>query len=168
MTSTRAPDTPDAAPPEAEEAYAYAIRLLAQAPRTESLLRDRLARAGFGDATEVVLGRLVAARLVDDAAYARDFVEGRARRRPLGRDLLLVELEARGIDASAAARALDDVGYDEGAAAAELASRRLARLTSLPLPEQARKLFAFLAGRGFSQEVAEAAVRQVLPPEGWD
>lgn len=167
MTATPAPEAVLGG--DTEDAYAYAIRLLAQAPRTERLIRDRLERAGFdAGTTDAAVARLATARLVDDDAYARDFVEARARRRPLSRTLLMGELEARGVDPVAAALAVEAVGHDEQQAAIELATSRLARLTSFSLPEQARRLYSFLASRGFAEDVAEAALRKVLPPEGWD
>lgn len=166
--SAAGPDAPPGPGSAGDRAYAYAIRLLAQAPRTARALSERLERAGFRDQAEQVVARLAAERVLDDDAYAVDFVEARIRRRPLGRDALLTELEGRGIAADAARQALERAGYDESAAALAAASGRLPRLEPLPLKEQARRLYAFLGSRGFSEEAADAAVRRVLPPDGWD
>jgi SOS response regulatory protein OraA/RecX len=86
----------------------------------------------------------------------------------MGRHPLAAELEARGIARAIAEQVLDEAGSDEAATAIALAQGRLRRLIHLPLEMQAARLYRFLAGRGFSEEVAEQAVRNVLPPEGWD
>ena len=111
--------------------------------------------------------RLEELRLVDDAAFARAWVEERG---PRGRSpaLLVRELEERGVARGVAEAAVAAENMDEVAQARTLAGRWLGRVAGLPLERQALRLAGMLGRRGFEAEVVEEAVRSVLPPEGWD
>ena len=160
--------------PEAEDeqdaygkAMARAGRLLGSRPRATEELRDRLIRAGYdAPCVDRVVARLLELGLLDDEAFARQWVEERSSRR--GAAALIAELGARGVDRVVAERALEEAGADERSAAVALALTQLRRVASLPLRTQASRLTSALARRGYSPEVVRDAVRAVLPPEGWD
>jgi regulatory protein len=144
-------------------------RLLAIRARTRVEMVERLADAGF-DAEVVArtVDRLEELGLVDDAAFARTWIEERARTKHRPPAVLLEELAAKGVDPEIAAAALEEVGPDESAQATELAWRVLRRHSGKPLQQQAASLMAALLRKGFSEEASEEAVKTVLPPEGWD
>ncbi len=143
-------------------------RLLVRRAHTEAELRTRLATAGFdAEMIDATIERLGCLKLVDDTAFAGQWVEERAIRKGLGPLKLRAELEAKGVATEAIEQALAETG-DELTRATELAAGRLSRLARLPLQKQGTRLFAWLVGRGFDAEIAEAAARAVLPPEGWD
>ena len=151
----------------AEEALARAGRLLARRPRTEAELRHRLTDAGLSeDAVAAALERLRALRLVDDEAFARQWVEERARTRPRSGAALRAELHAKGIAGEVAESAV--AGFDDEAQALALAERSLPRLAGNSPSVQALKLHRLLLRRGFDAAVAERTARALLPPEGWD
>lgn len=151
------------------EAMARAGRLLAARPRSEVELRARLTDAGFEpEIVESVVERLRTLGLVDDAAFALQWVQERAGRKKVSPRVLLHELQAKGIDREVAEAALAQAAVDEVAQATELASRYVRRVASKPLREQAARIGQMLARRGFSSETCETAVKSVLPPEGWD
>jgi regulatory protein len=144
-------------------------KLLAVRARSESELRDRLLAKEFPeDEIEAALTRLRELRLIDDAAFAADWVEQRATSKGLGPDRLRIELKAKGIAREVIDAALAECGTDHLAKARELAAQQIRKVVHLPLPRQAARLQGFLARRGFSAEVVDSAVRAVLPPEGWD
>lgn len=144
-------------------------RLLAIRSRSRVEMVERLADAGF-DAEVVArtVDRLEELGLVDDAAFARTWIEERARTKRRSPSVLLEELGAKGVDPEIAAAALAEAGPDEVVQATEVAARLLRRHTHEPLKEQAARLMTALLRRGFSEEASEEAVRSVLPPEGWD
>ena len=112
-------------------------------------------------------GGLVA--LLDDvAAIARQWVRERASRKSLSSRALLHELTGKGIDRGVAEEALAEAGLNETAQAIELASRYVRRVASKPLRDQASRIHEMLSRRGYATETCEAAVKAVLPPEGWD
>lgn len=151
------------------EAMARAGRLLATRPRTEKELSDRLAGAGFEPAVvAAALDRLRGLGLVNDEDFAVQWVEERSTRKKLSARALLHELHGKGVPADVAEAALEKAGLDEGTQATELAARYARRVATKPLREQFTRIQQMLTRRGYSFEVAEAAARKVLPPEGWD
>jgi regulatory protein len=151
------------------EAMGRAGRLLATRPRTERELTDRLSDAGFEPSVvEATLARLKTLGLVDDQAFAVQWVEERSARKKLSRRALLHELRGKGVPADLAEAALGEAAVDEEAQAADLAARYVRRVATKPLAEQFTRIQQMLARRGYAYDVAEAAARAVLPPEGWD
>ncbi|MDO8614732.1 MAG: RecX family transcriptional regulator [Dehalococcoidia bacterium] len=148
---------------ELEEAEAHhlalssALHLLAYRPRSEAELRERLARKGVRpDVLGAAIARLRELSLIDDAAFARTWVEGRERTSPRSRRLLASELRAKGVQAAVAQRSAEMV--DEAGAAYRAALKRAAALKSAPYAEFRRKLGDLLMRRGFEYETASAAI----------
>lgn len=162
MSETREVADPD---PAYEAAMARAGGFLARRPHSEAELRRKL---DLDDEVlaDRVMGRLFELRLVDDAAFAAQWVSERRARK--GRRALKAELEARGVDPEAIADALSIGEAGESSRAIDLAARHLSKVAGKPLERQAASIMALLLRRGFEEEVAEAATRAVLPPEGWD
>ena len=106
--------------------------------------------------------------MVDDAEFARQWIEERSARKKLSARALVYELRGKGVAADVAEAALAGAGVDETAQATELATRYVRRVASKPLAEQFTRIQQMLSRRGYSYEVAEAAARAVLPPAGWD
>ena len=102
------------------------LRKLAARARTRHELAQALAAKQVPDAvSRSVLDRFQAAGLVDDAAFAADWVESRQGRRHLSAAALRRELQAKGVDSDHIDAALSAVDADdEYAAALDLARRR--------------------------------------------
>ncbi len=168
LATAKAPDTRAANGDAHQRAMARAGRWLALRPLTVAEMRRRLTAGGFDTETiEGAIARLLELGLLDDLAFAEQLVEERARK-GLGPEALRAELEAKGIDSDTAEAALAGSRNDETQRATEVAAKLLKRLVDRPLPKQAASLQQGLARRGFSEEAVGAAVRTVLPPEGWD
>ncbi len=151
------------------EAMQRAGHLLSTRPRTEHEMRARLGAAGFGnDVVDRTVERLVELKLIDDAAFALQWIEERARLKGRAPEALVAELAAKGIERELAETALAAAGIDEEAQAKAMAARLLTRVAHKPLAEQGLALMGMLMSRGFSEETAEAGARSALPPEGWD
>ncbi len=142
-----------------EMVYDKALTLLNSRPRSEAEIRQRLLRKGIAkEQIAAALERLRRAGLVDDAGFARYWVENRATFRPKGKRALRAEMRAKGLPAKEIDRALADA--DDAAAAAKLAAARAPRLKGLPLPEFKRKLGSYLARRGIDYETISEAVER--------
>jgi regulatory protein len=151
------------------EAMERSGRLLARRARSETEVRDALTRSSFDRAiVDMTLARLSDLGLVDDLAFARQWIEERGEGKGLGPRRLLAELRAKGVDQDTVRQAIEEVGLDDEAQARELAAGLLRKVANRPLGQQAMRLQQMLVGRGFSMDVAISAVRTVLPPEGWD
>ena len=152
-----------------KEAMERAGRMLALRSRTEKEIRDRLTEAEFdGDVVEDTVARLYELELLDDVAFARQWIEERAERKGLGPRALLSELYRKGVDRTDAEQAFAESGLDEEAQAKEQAARLVRKVIRFPLREQGGKLVQMLVRKGFSYDTAEVGARSVLPPEGWD
>ena len=149
-----------------EAAYQQALRYCAYRPRTEQEVRRHLAKHGVDEAVvEEILQRLRELSLVDDARFAREWVESRAVFRPRGIWALRQEMLAKGLPAEVVEEALAQV--DEEALAKKALEKALRRYRQLPWQEMRRKIAAYLARRGFSSETVNAALndlqRQIQP-----
>lgn len=144
-------------------------KLLERRARSECELRERLAAAGLDRAiVDQAIERLIAMRLIDDHAFALQWVTERSARKGLAPAVLEAELEAKGVSRDTAEVALAEAAVDEEAQAREVAVRLSRKVAGRPAATQAIRLRDMLARRGFSAEAALAGVRAVLPPEDWD
>jgi regulatory protein len=113
---------------------------------------------------ERALERCAAMGLLDDAAFARQFVETRSAR-GRGPARLRRDLYAMGVAGSHVDAALAELpGGQEQTAdrALELAAKRAGQLAGVPREARKRRLLAFLARRGYTGEAARSAVQRVL------
>ena len=162
---------PDADPVAA--AREICLRLLTDRARTRKELAQALARRGVPDeAAETVLERFDEVGLIDDAAFAGQWVRARHRGRGLSRRAIAQELRLKGVDDETAGEALAEV--DDGSEerrARELVDRKL-RTMPADTPEQrtvaARKLVGMLARKGYGGGTAYGVVRQALADHGAD
>ncbi len=161
---------------EGERAVEISLRLLAARPRSERELRDRLRRKGFAEpAIEAAIERLRGWRYLDDAEFARLWVEHRQATGPRGRRLLEFELRSKGIDPETVSQTVEAAELDEEAAARAVAAKHLARLAGLDPVTRRRRLAGALQRRGFDWPViwrvldtlghGEGALEQAPAPE---
>jgi regulatory protein len=155
---------------QASRATEAALVFLSYRPRSEKEVRDRLRRGGFEqDAIEHAIARLHEWRYLDDADFARRWVENRSTHRPRGRRLLQQELRHKGIDGEIARDAIDDADLDEIGAAEALARRRLPAYAGDEPAAIRRRLGAYLARRGYGYDVIRIALDRALgEAEGLD
>jgi regulatory protein len=148
-----------------EAAFRTALRSLELRGFARSDLARRLVRKGHTRAAvDTALERVVALGLLDDAAFARGFVQSRsARGRGPGRlvrDLLAMGVDRRVIDRAIASE-LPEAG-DQTSVALGLATKRAVQLGALPRQTKRRRLLAYLSRRGFSgREITEMVDRVV-------
>ncbi len=148
-------------------AKAVCLRLLGIRARSRAELKERLEKRGFsGGAVRGALADLEQLGLVNDAEFARSWVEGRLRLKPVGRARLRWELRRRGVSEKIIAAAVKDALGEERELqiAQELAQTKMERfslnsqLSTLNSEKHLIRLGRFLTGRGFSYEV----IREVI------
>jgi regulatory protein len=158
----------DAGDPEAR-AREVCLRLLTLAPRTRAQLADALRKRGIPDeVADAVLGRYEDAGLIDDAAFARAWVESRHYSRGLAGRALRAELKQRGVAADEIRAAIDEqLGPDaEASAARRLVAGKLAATRGLPPEQRTRRLAGLLARKGYPAGLAFRVIREALEAEG--
>jgi regulatory protein len=167
-----------------------AARFLEVRPRSVQEVRRRLAQAGYrADLIDAAIVRLTDLGMLDDAAFAAQWVESRDRAHPRGEHALIIELRQKGIDAPTIAATLkarretavqwedrttdapDDAagpslqplpGADEVAARKLLIrqARALERIPDVRLRRQ--RAYAVLARNGFDPDTCREVARAVV------
>ena len=162
---------PGGAGPGGEEAArAICLRLLTAGPRTRAQLATALRKRKIpGEVAESVLSRFAEVGLIDDAAFARAWVESRHHGRGLARRALSAELRQRGIPDGEVRSAVGLLGpQDELATARRLVAKRLPASRGKPMPARARQLMGMLARKGYPAAMAAQVVREALEQEQED
>ncbi|MDY0814160.1 regulatory protein RecX [Kitasatospora purpeofusca] len=163
----RSARTEEPADPESR-ARDICLRLLTGAAKSRKQLADALRKREIPDeVAEEVLTRLEEVGLIDDAAFARAWVESRHSVRGLSRRALAQELRTKGISGESAEQALAQLDHDdETEAARALVDRRLRATRGLERQTRTRRLVGLLARRGYSEGLAFRVVRDALDAEG--
>ena len=148
-------------------AYDRALNMLAARGRASAELRRLLIRKGEpADAVDVAIERLVSAGFLDDAAFARSFARSKGVAGGLSRRRLEQELGRRGVNREMGSEAIETVfseeGVDESAAIEKVARKKLRSLTTLDAPTRRRRLYSFLARRGYDSDDIGRVLRQLL------
>ena len=150
---------------DAEAAFRTAVGAIGLRSYARVDLGRRLVRRGHPrEAVAEALERADALGLLDDAAYAREYVQTRAARGRgpvrLQRDLLSMGVARADIDRAIAAHWPE--GTEERELPLALARRRAAQLGGLAPPVRRRRVLAYLARRGFTGRAAMTAVTRAL------
>ena len=146
------------------KAYDRAVTFLSVRPRSTAEVRRRLQAADVDEEyIEAAIARLTEQGYLNDAEFARYWVENRQRFRPKGAQALREELRRAGVDGEAINESLADL--DAGAAAYVAGRPRAERLQALAREEPSefkQKLGNFLLRRGFSYDVVREVTNRLL------
>ncbi|TIC80630.1 regulatory protein RecX [Nocardioides sp. GY 10113] len=158
--------------PEADhEAVARKILLdqLTGQARSRHELAARLARRNVPEEIATpLLDRFTEVGLIDDEAFAREWVDSRRRTRGLARPALAQELRRKGIADETVREVLDEVDpAAESESARLLVRKKLRSMRALDETVALRRLTGMLARKGYSAGVAFAVVREELGATEW-
>ena len=143
------------------------LRFLEARARSAAEVRRRLLLHGYrADLVDGAIERLTELGMIDDSAFAKQWVESRDRARPRGERALRQELARKGIDRAIADETLADRNVErpnaDEAAAERLLARHAAALARVADPRARRqRAYALLARNGFDPEVAASFTRSV-------
>ena len=149
--------------------YDRALDLLEARGRGVTELRRLLIQKGEPQPdVDDAIARLQRSGLLDDAMYARQFARSKALGAGFSRRRLQHELTKRGVAREVSDAAIEEVfeqeGVDDPASIERVARKKLKTLDKLDIPTQRRRLYAFLARRGYDSDditrVTEALVQQ--------
>lgn len=148
-------------------AYDRALNMLAFQARSARDLRRRLVQKGEDPAhVDAAIERLVANGLLDDASFARQFARSRVAGQGASKRRLQQDLFKRGVGREVAdeaiAEVLSDEGVDEGEVVERVARKKARSLAKLDAPTRRRRLYSFLARRGYEADAIRRAMAAVL------
>ena len=160
------PDLKSLGPDADPESVARTILLdqLTGRARTRRELADKLRSRNVPDEVATrLLDRFTEVGLIDDAAFARLWVESRQSSRGLAKRALSDELRRKGVDAEIVREAVAAVDpADEEAAARRLVRKKLPSLRKVDSTTATRRLVGMLARKGYSAGLAFAVVKDEL------
>jgi regulatory protein len=161
------PETSEVGDPEAQ-ARQICLRLLTLGPRTRAQLAQALHRHGVPDeAAEAVLARFTDVGLIDDAAFARAWVESRHYSRGLSRRSLSAELRRQGVETEEIREAVDTLDPEqEIATARRLVEQKMAATRGQPPDVRVRRTAGTLARKGYPPGLVFRLIKEVLEQEG--
>lgn len=144
-----------------------AVGYLAARARSKREIEQKLLQVGYRPCTvEMVIYKLERENLLDDADFARQWVESRSTHK-LGRSRIAQELRRKGISQEEAEEALSAIeDEDQLTGAVALAEKAAARIKpGEDMRKAANRIAGMLARRGYSWDIAKEAIRQALSDE---
>ena len=145
-----------------------ALRLLTYRERSRKELWDKLAGKKYSPAAvAAVIEKLERLELLDDEKFARLWVNSRINFKPRAAWLIGRELARKGIAGETARRVLGELipPEREREAARELAENRVRHYRGEPSQTARRKLFSYLARRGFPSETIRECLDDLVGGE---
>lgn len=144
--------------------YVYALRLLSKEAYSEKQVQTKLYGKGADTQTvSIVMEKLKAIDLIDDAAFAESFAKDVGALRLYGKNKILFELHRRGISPKVVAT-LEFPEKEELEKAFRYASFLNRKYVKSPSEKKATQAIASLISRGFDEAIAEQAVDACIKP----
>ena len=142
-----------------------ALRYLGHRDRTVHQVRCKLGEMGFERTViESTLADLGRARLLDDRAFARRWIESRMTNQPAGELRFEQDLQRRGVAPDVIGEVLaefdDAVGSEE--AALQVLRRHGGRYAGLAEEKARRRMWGLLSRRGFDPDISQRVVERML------
>jgi len=150
---------------EYRKAWESALRLLNYRERSIKELEGRLLEKHYSPPTiDAVIKRLLELDLLDDSKFAQLWTRSRVRFKPRSAWLIGRELREKGIAEEIIQQVIEEefTPEQELEAAMSLAEKQARRYRGEDPEKARRKLFAFLARRGFSPDKIWACLGEVL------
>lgn len=150
--------------------YDRALNMIALRARSAAELRRLLVRKGEPpEIVDIAIERLLRAGFLDDNSFARQFARSKAVGAGFSRRRVQQELARRGVARDIAESAIAEVFVEEQIDDADtidrVARKKLKSLARLDPQVQRRRLYAFLARRGYEVDDIARTVRAVVPRE---
>jgi regulatory protein len=150
--------------------YDRALNMIALRARSSSDLRRLLLRKGEeAEYVDAAIERLVRAGFLDDTSFAKQFTRTKVSGAGLSRRRVQQELARRGVARDVAESAIAEVfaeeSVDEEGTLQRVARKKLQTLARVDPAVQRRRLYAFLARRGYDSDDIARALRSVLLPK---
>ena len=148
-------------------AYNYALNLLAGRPYSTQALRKKMIQKEYeaADADDAIR-RLVDNGLLDDAKYAEQYARSKMLSTGASKRRLTQDLYRKGIKGDVATSAIANVIADEeidtAAVVEQVARKKLTQLGDLEPLVLRRRLFGFLARRGYDLDEIKSVVARLI------
>ena len=132
------------------------LRFATVRPRSEKEVTDYFRRKKIHESMhEKLLEKLKHLELIDDAKFAKWWIDQRANFKPKPKRILIQELKIKGIGKEIIDQVLGEEIVDEEKMARDLIDKKAYKWKNLPAWKARQKMSQYLAGKGFSWDVVE-------------
>lgn len=141
---------------EIKKAKDAAYRFLSYRQRSKKEIVDKLKEKKFSDKIiEEVIEGLEGYNYINDTDFAFNWAEGRVRSRHIGPMILRSELLKKGISKDIVDKTIKEIynKHNERSLAIDALNAKAKILKDIPEEKKKRRLYGFLAQRGFSYEI---------------
>lgn len=148
---------------EFSHAKTLAFRYLKIRERSVGEMREKLTLKKVSKAvSDSIIEYLISKKFLDDRSFAKNWIRYR-QARPFGPQRIRLELRQKGIDEEIIVKELSAAfdGLDQEEVVTELASRRAVRYRAEDPIKRKKKVFDFLARRGFSLDMIKKAIKSI-------
>ena len=143
-----------------EGAYQRALNYLSYRSRSEQEIRRNLTKHQTPEDIIIeVLDKLRQSSLVDDRAFARNWIDNRGQFKPRGKRALSMELYQKGISREIIDEELQ--GLDENILALECARKKALKFQQMDLENFQKKMSGYLNRRGFPYHITRETVLEI-------
>ncbi len=142
-----------------DKGLAIALRFLSNRMKTEEEVRRKLNAKDYGHLNEEIIATLKRMNYIDDENYIACYIRDRINFNPMGRLRIRKELERRGIDKTLIENNVEYKSIDELSLIIGLLDTKLSNY-DLKDKRDLKKVFGYLARRGFEYENINSALRQ--------
>ncbi len=144
-----------------------ALSFLTARMRTVREVEDKLDELQYGEGDILAtVARLKELNLLDDEAYAREFVRSRLATKPVSRQKLYLDLRAHKLPEETVRTVLDELPKEtEADNALEVAKKFWRQMSALEEPVRRERVLRRLTSRGFSAEASMAAIQEAAEEE---
>ncbi len=143
-----------------QNAKAYLYSMIARKARTTKEARDRLYEKGFHkDAVEYAIEAVSSYGYLDDAQYAKNFVENSLRNK--GGYRLKKEMQLKGVSEENINEALTEIDDEVERDSAKILGAKYLKGKSLEDEKVREKLFRFLVSRGYSYDTVKSTIKEL-------
>jgi len=144
-----------------------AVGMLATRARSARELQRRLIQKGEPEeAANATIERLIVSGFLNDGSYARQFARARMTGAGIARRRLKQELVRKGVAGDIAEHAISEMvtddAVDEDAILERVARKKLRSLSAADEVTKRRRLFGFLARRGYDVADIQRVMREIL------
>lgn len=153
-----------------DDARAYALKLLGQRSYTTKDLRRKLTQKEFpAEEIERTIVRLSETRIIDDERFALNFARTKLSGSGASKRRIVQTLARKGIPRELSERAVDQVIADEGidtqVTLEKVARKKFASYGDLEPHVLRRRLYGFLARRGYDMDEIRRVVGKIIAAE---
>lgn len=141
----------------------YSLKLLTISKRSEASLREKLEEKGYpANVIDNIVASLKDQKLIDDLSFAKSKVYWSQHANSFGKNRIRIELKRKGIKESVIQDALSTHDPEkERELCFETARLRWDKLKTIEIEKRRKRVYDFLARRGFGFEMCREALQEL-------